>query len=149
MPEADEKRAEQWGDCFYMAMRGEGMHRMGTNPCASETSDLELSIAQGFESIYLTVASEYSIENPFFSEILEFFAKKSRISLEYVQFSVLNSQFSRKCAGFGHEIPDFLENVQISVAKFPIFSKMRRFRTRNSKFPRKIPTFGPEFRKVL
>ena len=44
--------------------RGKGLHDMGTNPCASETSDLELSNAQGFESISLTVASEYSIENP-------------------------------------------------------------------------------------
>ena len=44
--------------------RGKGLYDMGTNPCASETSDLELSNAQGFESISLTVASEYSIENP-------------------------------------------------------------------------------------
>ena len=44
--------------------RGQGLHDMGANPCASETSDLELSNAQGFESISLTVASEYSIENP-------------------------------------------------------------------------------------
>ena len=44
--------------------RGKGLHDMSTNPCSSETSDLELSNAQGFESTSLTVASEYSIENP-------------------------------------------------------------------------------------
>ena len=48
--------------------RGKGLHNEGTNPCASETSDLELSNAQRFESISLTVASEYSIENPWFWE---------------------------------------------------------------------------------
>ena len=51
-----------------MDMRGEGMHRMGTNPCASESPRPELSHAQGFISKSLTVASEYSTENPSFSE---------------------------------------------------------------------------------
>ena len=52
-----------------MDMRGEGMHRMGTNPCASESPRPELSHAQGFISKSLTVASEYSTENPSFSDI--------------------------------------------------------------------------------
>ena len=58
-----------------MDVRGEGMHRMGTNPCASESPRPELSHAQGFISKSLTVASEYSTENPSFSEFRIFFTK--------------------------------------------------------------------------
>ena len=67
-------------DCFYMDMRGEGMHRMGTNPCASESPRPELSHAQGFISKSLTVASEYSTENPSFSEIRIFSPKFTSFS---------------------------------------------------------------------
>ena len=67
-------------DCFYMDMRGEGVHRMGTNPCASESPRPELSHAQGFISKSLTVASEYSTENPSFSEIRIFSPKFTSFS---------------------------------------------------------------------
>ena len=45
------------------------MHRMDANPCACESSRSQLSHAQGFISISLTVAPEYSFENV---EILTF-----------------------------------------------------------------------------
>ena len=44
-------------------IREEGVHRMDANPCACETSRSQLSHAQGFISISLTVAPEYSKEN--------------------------------------------------------------------------------------
>ena len=48
-----------------------GVHRMDANPCACETSRSPLSHAQGFMSISLTVASEYSLENVKILKILE------------------------------------------------------------------------------
>ena len=51
-------------------IREEGVHLMDANPCASESSRSRLSHAQGFISISLTVASEYSFEN---IEILKYF----------------------------------------------------------------------------
>ena len=39
------------------------MHRMDANPCACESPRSQLSHAQGFISISLTVTPEYSIEN--------------------------------------------------------------------------------------
>ena len=53
---------------------------MDANPCACENSRSQLSHAQGFISISLTVAPEYSIENV---EILKF----PKISPEFTAFS--------------------------------------------------------------
>ena len=53
---------------------------MDANPCACETSRSQLSHAQGFISISLTVAPEYSIENV---EILKF----PKMSPEFTSFS--------------------------------------------------------------
>ena len=56
------------------------MHRMGMNPCASESPRPELSHAQGFISKSLTVASECSTENPSFSEFRIFSPKFTSFS---------------------------------------------------------------------
>ena len=56
------------------------MHRMDANPCACESSRSQLSHAQGFISISLTVAPEYSFENV---EILKCLKK----SPEFTAFS--------------------------------------------------------------
>ena len=61
----------------------EGVHRMDANPCACESSRSQLSHAQGFMSISLTVAPEYSFENV---EIL----KLQKISPELVHFLAQN-----------------------------------------------------------
>ena len=53
---------------------------MDANPCACETSRSQLSHAQGFISISLTVTPEYSLENV---EILKFL----KISPELTAFS--------------------------------------------------------------
>ena len=58
------------------------MHRMDANLCACETSRSQLSHAQGFISISLAVASEYSFENV---EIL----KCLKISPEFTSFSCI------------------------------------------------------------
>ena len=50
------------------SFRGDGVHRMGTNLGALERPWPQLFNAQEFISISRTVASEYSIENAFFSE---------------------------------------------------------------------------------
>ena len=60
--------------------RGEGKHCMDANLCACESSRSQLSHAQGFISISLTVAPEYSFKNV---EILKF----PKISPEFTAFS--------------------------------------------------------------
>ena len=55
---------------------------MDANPCACESSRSQLSHAQGFISISLTVASEYSFENV---EILKFL----KISPDFPAFSCI------------------------------------------------------------
>ena len=56
------------------------MHRMDANPCACESPRSQLSHAQGFMSISLTVAPEYSFENV---KILKFM----KISPEFTAIS--------------------------------------------------------------
>ena len=58
------------------------MHRMDVNPCACETSRSQLTHAQGFKPISLTVAPEYSIENV---EVLKFL----KFSPEFTAFSCM------------------------------------------------------------
>ena len=56
------------------------MHLMDANPCACETSRSQLSHTQGFMSISLMVAPEYSLENV---ENLKFL----KMSTEFTAFS--------------------------------------------------------------
>ena len=70
------------------------MHPIDMNPCASETSDLELSNAQGFESISLTVASECSIENPTFWEFPGIVTKNIK-NTKSKQFCALKPRYIR------------------------------------------------------
>ena len=53
---AGEEPSGHAGDCFYMAMRGEGMRPMNMNPCASESPRPELSHTQGFKPKSLPIA---------------------------------------------------------------------------------------------
>ena len=67
------------------------MHRMDANPCACETSRSQLSHAQGFISISLTVASECSIENV---ENLKFL----NLSPEFTAFSCRKIKTNRRAS---------------------------------------------------
>ena len=64
----------------WKATRAARMGDIDANPCASESPRPELSHAQGFISKSLTVASEYSTENPSFSEFRIFSPKFTSFS---------------------------------------------------------------------
>ena len=102
-----------------MHMRGEGVHRMGTNLCASDRPRFELLHAQGFMSKSLTVASEYSTENPSFSEI--------RILPNFTSFSCMKMC---KCVQFIIIICVVQTVLQISP---DVFSFSQRFRSNSEK----------------
>merc|ERR1739848_338041 len=75
---------------------GEGVHGMGMNPCASESSWSQLPNAQGFISISLLVAPEYSFENV---EILNFLKKSPEFTYVLHLGEIANVfYFEKHCA---------------------------------------------------
>ena len=77
-------------------IREEGVHRMDANPCACESSRSQLSHAQGFISISLTVAPEYSFKNV---KNLKFLKKTPEItSFSCTQLKGVHRAASYSCA---------------------------------------------------